>query len=177
MKTPPLLLKLSLFFGRQGINPGSVKVHLILLFDTGPRVLFAQYILPLLWLRGGRFLKSFSKACFYFRPQLVLSLCGLKPSAQGSGVWICLFQDSAMQSVNESFLKQHDSFRFVCSPASLLRLQGAVWLISVRVEFWQLGQPRESSTGSRHKSKWSRLRLSFHNSEIGAEVREGKNLD
>ena len=48
MKTPPLLLKLSLFFDRQGINPGSVKVHLILLFDTGPRVLFAQYILPLL---------------------------------------------------------------------------------------------------------------------------------
>ena len=32
--------------------------------------------------------------------------------------------------------------------------------------FQWLGQPWESSTGSRHKSKWLRSRLNFHNSEV-----------
>ena len=62
---------------------------------------------------------------------------------------------------------------------SLLRLQGAVLLISVRVWFLDdLGNRGKVPQVLDTSHKRLHLRLSFHNSEIGAEVREGdKNLD
>ena len=69
--------------------------------------------------------------------------------------------------------------RYVGSSKLMLRLQGAVSLISVRVWFsGDLGNRGKVPQVLGTSRRWLSLRLSFHNSEIGAEVREGdKNLD
>ena len=58
----------------------------------------------------------------------------------------------------------------------MLWLQGAMWLIGLRLLVSVTWATTGNSTGSRHKSKWSCLRLSFHNSEI-EKAERGKNLE
>ena len=55
----------------------------------------------------------------------------------------------------------------------VLWLQGAVWLISLRVVCSVTWATVGTSADSRHKSKGLHSRLSFHNSEVKRAEREG----
>ena len=96
------------------------------------------------------------------------------PVQEGSGGLILCYAQALGVVVVRSLL-----IEFSERIKTLLWLQGAVSLISIRV--WvsgNLGNHGKVPQVLGTSRKWSRLRLSFHNSEIGAEVREGdKNLD
>jgi hypothetical protein len=98
-----------------------------------------------------------------------------KLAVDGSN-WV-IFRDRLLWVLDTNSLSEHLAHDTI--PASLLRLQGAVSLISVRVWFsGDLGNRGKVPQVLGTSRKWSSLRLSFHNSEIGAEAREGdKNLD